>query len=334
MFSVLFALVMVPSMVNAQPAKTAKLEIHDEQQLFPVIVTIDEGTLMTKEITFFGGKQPLIFDLPIGRHTVETRHYRVGFPQLARYELWRKVGDLQKRIWESEYTVDPRKVDLKDGDRLLVQVLRPLESYNCKFFGVKALALEKPKPGSLRIGDQDLARLEELLATREIPMAILMTRPYWFQDVDRPWKGREKYPNALFFLADEKEWGAEKVFHDLATAVVAGIHTKSGTLGDYRGSCHWTCLVGLTPDGKIPAALLRMKKEDLQMVLEKEFLVAYGKLLAEKTYRPWQPGDVAELKKEGFLPKEIKEGRLHMPIAQGLELAKGELAKWEKKKKK
>lgn len=296
---------------NVTAAEKPRIEVRGDGMRFPVIVNVDDGGKNTVEKTYYGSREPLVIEVEVGTHTVEVRHYRVGFPQLVYYRLYE--GD--KLLWYSEtFTVDPKAFTIKPGQVLSVIVERPLEPYNGKFFDLKF-----PKT--------------ELKEEETIRCAILMTRPYWFQDVDRPWKAKEKYPNALFFLVDP-EWGPEKVFSDLAKSVVEGLHKADlNPVGDYRGNAHWTCLVNPTSTGKVPETLINMNRKDLEELLKKEFLKAYESMVREKTYRTWDPGQTGELKKAGYLPKETPEGRVHTTFAQGIELAKPQLEAWLKKQK-
>lgn len=294
---VLFAILLSANVASAQ--QTCPILALDDGRIFPVIVIVGDGK-DAKESQFSGndekGKPSVVLDVPVGQHVVRVQHYRLGFPQPVKY----RIQENQKVVWESESTVDPRVINLKKGQKLLILVERPMESYNAKFFRVHG-----------------------------VDCSIVLPRPYWFQDVGPgQFKGKEAFPNSLFFLIS-KRWGPEKIFGQLADFAAEEMKAENTPLplGDYRKN-HVSLLVALESTGGLPEKLLKLSKKELAADLKVGMLKAYGDMLAEKTYRPFPAQDIRALKKMGYLPADWPDDRLVVTFRQGLQFAEPLLQKW------
>ena len=303
-WAIFFAL---PTAASAQQTKV-KIVVENRGGTFPSLLVMDagrgKGIVKEWQVNSCRFEEPLSIKLPAntvlaeiepGERRFHVTNARLSFPQSVIYRVEKSDGTV---LLKTEQTVDPRTFDLKAGDRLVVTIYRPYEAYNHKFFTVQG-----------------------------VPMAIGMPRPYWYQDIQKEWKGDEKFPNTLFFMV-HKDWGPEKVFEQLAEEVVAKMHDPNYTPGDYRKN-HMSCLVALSPDGKIPESLLKIKKEDLQKELKAAMLKAWDALVAEKCYRTFPADQVAALKQAGYLPRGYPDGSADISIRVGLQHAKNiTLPKW------
>ncbi len=293
-----------PSPLAAQE-KMCDVVALEDGQLFPVLVRVNQGKDAVN-IQFSGnsekGKPSLLLQLKAGVHIVQTVHYRLGFPQPVIYRTENFEG---KRLWESEATVDPRRIELKEGQKLVVLVRRSMESYNAKFFTL-----------------------------RGVHCALVFPRPYWYQDAGPgQFKGTEAFPNSLFFLVS-KAWGPKKVFGELADEVVSKFDANPQPLplGDYRRH-HVSCLISLDSSGSLPEALTKLPRKQLKDELQAALLAAFEAMKAEKCYRPFPAADVAALKRAGFLPADTPDGDRIITFAEGLKLAEPALVRWLNEKK-
>lgn len=265
------------------------VEIVEHGAIFGANIYFDLGTKGAKEVRYnpSGRTEALkITELATGRHTVEVRNVRTGFPQSARYQ----VLEGKTVVWSTAILHDhPTGLEIKDGQRLRITILEPGEPYDGKFFTFKG-----------------------------VPCALIFTRPYWYQDAQGEWKGKEDFPNSLFFLADREKWGHEKVLRELARFMATKVRDKDHDAPDnYRSVCHVGVQIALTAEGKIPAILTETPAEKLEEELFVAFTKAYERFLAESCYRPMF---------------KDQEGRVvHVTLRQGIEQAAPLLAEWKKK---
>ncbi len=282
--------------------KVCSIAALDDGRVFPVTVRLNPGKKGQAWEFYGNGKKNRpteLSRLPAGTHLVETVHYRLGFPQPVAYRVVNSAG---KTLWESEATLDPRRVTLEKGDKLVVLVKRPMESYNAKFFTL-----------------------------RGVDMAVVFPRPYAYQDIQPGrFKGKEDFPNSLFYLV-HKDWGAKKVFTDLADFAVEELmkDKEIGEAGDYRKH-HASLLIALAPDGKIPADLKKAGKDGLKADIADALGKAFDTMKKEKCYRPYADADITALKKMKALP-EAFDGNI-VTFAEGLEMAERLLPLWQKMK--
>lgn len=285
---------------------TVECWIEDIGVLFPVVVEIDQGTKNRVEHRYYGGSKTI--RIPTGTHTVSVRNSRFGFPQMAGY--WIVSDDKETKIWRCANTADPVRVTLEKGQRLVIDVYPPLESYNAKF-------------GKLH----------------GVPVGIVWARPYWFYDVNRDWaalNAPEDYPNSLFFLVDEEKWGPDKVFADLAKFVVGNVTNPkyAGAPEDHRSICHVMFIAGTDRNGKFPKAFTEVDPKKLEADIKAKCLELYGRMLRENCYREFSRADVQALKKAGYLPETLPDDRAVVTFAQGVEYAKPLLKQWREKNEK
>lgn len=302
MHRLMSAAILIAICTGTVPAQEKKpnpvIEFREDGMLFPVHLELDKGKKKCRQIRFTGNTKGrgLMIETNPGPHTVEVANWRLGFPQSATYT----ITEGGKEVWKSEPTVDPRHVLLQPGQRLVVTIHRPYESYNSKFCTFKGIAC-----------------------------GINFPRPYWFQDVEKKWEGTEDYPNSLFFLCDTDKWGPRKTLAELTRHVIAERTRKAAPHGDYRCKCHVSFIFALNPDGSVPKALLDATEKELNEAITQ----AYDQWLKEKCYRTFPADAVAQLKKAGYLPADTKDGALHVPVSRGVQLASELLPAWTKRQK-
>ena len=281
----------------AAQEKICPIEVYDDGMLFSVVVNLNDGRKDAVELEFHGGpKSKKVVMVAPGTHTIETRHTRTGFPQLSRYELW----EGGKKIWSTVRTVDPKQFTIKEGQRLQVLVYLPIQPYDGKFFTV-----------------------------RGVNCALILPQPYWFNNLEPgKFKGKEDFPNSIFFHVDKEKWGTEKVLGALADYFVGEIHNPASTRReDYRIQSQ-SFVIGLTTEGKIPSQFKEAPKDELRKEMKAALIKAFDAMKKENCYRTFSPADVKYLKAKGYVPADTPDGRLHVPFSRGLELAVPLLKKW------
>lgn len=292
-----------PLAAQEKPGKARVVGVS-EGQLFSAHLRVDWGTKTGKEFDLHNpGVKELSFPtvLDAGVHTLHAIHMRLGFPQPVVYRLTRG----EEHIWASEPTVDPRRVEVRDGDVLTVFVQRPYEPYNGKFGSV-----------------------------RGVPVALIFARPYWYQSVGKgEFSGKERFPNSTFFLIHE-DWGPEKVMNRVAEYAVEKLNDPAHTSGDFRPEVHASCLIALNHDGKIPKVLRDLAPKDLQKELKAELTRMFTAWNNEKCYRTFPADDVKALKQRQWLPKDFPEGPADISVQDGLRYAEPLMRQWIESNKK
>lgn len=276
--------------------------LRDDGFLYPVTIEIDGGDGAKSQATWYGAKDQVVTRLKPGNYTISARNHRLGFPQPVEYA----IGNGEITSYVSGVTIDPKRVELKEGTTLSIRVLEPLSSYN-----MRRVYLPKVKTYGLITG----------------------ARPYWYQSIGvgqfDP-KAPEAYPNGILFLSDPA-WGIEKVAADLAEKAYAGIHADKIETYDHRGTCHWTYMHVVDPtttDEKltVPPALLTVTKEEFKQA----FADTFRAMLAHNCYRPFPPQEVAALRNAGLLPVETPVNKpLVLTLGQGVEYGKKVLPAWK-----
>ena len=269
--------------------QTCDLLACSEGMPFPVMLLVDG-----KESLFYGADgsgTARVSTANAGPHVFQV--CRVRGPLLlcpsAIYEQHR-YGEV---VWRSERTQSPCRIELQAGDSVTVFLQRPSEPFDARF-----------------------------LRVRDVDMALTLKEISWYRGL-LEWERKEKagnYPNTLFFLV-APEWGPEKVFADLARAVVAGIHDRPNRLGFHAGRCLVGCQLALTPEGKIPPALLAAPRDVLERELTAAFLKAFREMKETKCYPELSADAVRSLKRQGLLSAQCKDGPRNVTLQDGLRMA-------------
>lgn len=277
------------------------VKMHDGGFLFPVTLEIEGMAGDKSQATWYGNPEQVVTRLKPGSYVVSARNHRLGFPQPVTFS----VGNGEITRYMSEATIDPKRMELKEGDTLTVTVLRPLCSYN-----MHRVYLPKTKVYGLITG----------------------ARPYWFQSIGPgqfPKDAPEAYPNGILFLSDSAK-GIDYVAEDLAEKAYAGIHADKIETYDHRGNCHWTYMHvvdATSADGKLvmPKELLTVTKDEFRQAFAKTL----RDMLAHNCYRPFPKEEVAALRNAGLLPADTPVDKpLVWTLGQGVEQGKKVVPLW------
>lgn len=290
MFPVLLSL----AMTAGQPPAAPNVRFIDEGLIYPVVVEVADTKAQHLCYSFKDNPKPG-FSLKAGTYTLLSRNSTQGFPQPVEYTLKNAKGET---LWESGVTVDHKKVTIADGQSLEIRIQKPFASYNC---------------AKVKLPGVDVQGL------------VVGARPYWFYYANKgafPLDAPEKYPNGMMFLADP-EVGVKGVARDLAKTTYAELHGKDPSY-NHRGTMHWSFLHQATPDGKVPAVLLKVTEAEFASAFEK----GLNDLLETSYHRPFDQQTIRELKKDGWLPDTVPDRPMVMSLAQDLEHARQYRQKW------
>lgn len=277
------------------------VKMHDGGFLFPVTLEIEASDGTKTQATWYGKPEQIVTRLKPGSYLVSARNHRLGFPQPVTFS----VGNDENTHYMSEATIDPKRMELKEGDTLTITVLRPLCSYN-----MHRVYLPKTKVYGLITG----------------------ARPYWYQSIGPgqfPKDAPEAYPNGILFLSDPAK-GIDYVAEDLAKKAYAGIHAAKPETYDHRGNAHWTYMHAVDPsttDGNVvmPTGL----KDVTEAEFKQAFADTFRAMLASNCYRPFPKEEVAALRNAGLLPAETPVDKpLVLTLGQGVEQGKKVVPLW------
>jgi hypothetical protein len=267
-------------------------------QLFSARLTV-QSTGETKEFFHHLQADPVrLGELPPGVYRIRTAHLRFGWPQYGAFV----ISDGDREVRRTEATYEPVRIELKTGQKLTVEFPRSYEPYDGKYFTVAG-----------------------------VPAAIVLPRPYWYQDVSPgQFRGNEAFPNSLFFLVDD-EWGFGEMKLIDALAKFAAAQIKAGVAQEDFRRDHLSINIALAPDGNLQPVLTAMDEGTLAAELRQGLTRAWEDMKSSKCYRPFdgQSGaPIMALKNAGFLPADWPDDRVYISLAEGLELAKPLAKRW------
>lgn len=287
----------------AQDSKTAEITAVSKGQRFAARLTLQ--TSGQKPQFLYHYAQDDSKPVKIGTLNLDTEYkirpgaMRFGWPQEG--VLIVLEGD--KEVLRTQPTYEPVTIQLKAGQSLRVEFVQEYEPYDARTFKVKG-----------------------------INCAIVLPRPYWYQDVEKGvFKGPEPYPNSLFFLVDD-QWGfgEKRCLDDLATLVSKELKTAPDGKEDFRVN-HVSVNIAHGPDGKHRQVLTDLPEAELKAEMLAGLTKAWSEMKQFKCYRPFdgQSGaPIAALKDAGYLPKDWAADRTYISFAEALELAKEGAKKW------
>ncbi len=228
-------------------------------------------------------------ELQPGTYDILVEASRYGFPQESRLEVVGSDGETVLAAFPKSH-VGVHNVELATGSILRVTLLPGVRPYNSSFFTIGennvAILFARPYPSM----DYGVGKFngKEQFSSAQIALGFWGMKRTLEQPALAEKVRKEGFAidGGAIVRNPEMVLGAWVLADDLADAF---LKAKSGNSEDVRGQFHATLLIERTRDGKIPAAILKLNRQQLRDVLQRQIVW----MLYHNMHRPAEGGGYA-----------------------------------------